>query len=173
MFITISAIILSLLTFWLIPYENDINTLEVWSLIFYYILGTLAFVFIASLVVMMTLNFNHIVFPIIIVVLFGIGITLLSQILGLVIDSLDMFTKIPEALLPVVKNIPYLIPCYSGISFASGFGVNMGDAENPTTFSSQMRDLILHFSLGVVSLVLFSFLATLGGLISFKKKEIK
>ena len=172
-FISISALILSLLTFWLIPYGNNIDTLEVWSIIFYYILGTLAFIFIASLVVMMTLNFNHIVFPIIIVVLFGIGITLLSQILGLVINSLEMFTKIPEVLLPIVKNIPYLIPCYSGISFSSGFGIDMGDFENPTSFSSQMRDLILHFSLGAVSLVVFSFLATLGGLISFKKKEIK
>ena len=172
-FITLSALILSPLTFWLIPYQNNIDTLEIWSLVFYYILGTLAFIFIASLVVMMTLNFNHVVFPIIIVVLFGIGITLLSQILGLVLDSIELFTKVPEILLPIIKNVPYLIPCYSGISFSSGFGIDMGTMESPTSFNSQMRDLILHFSLGVVSLVLFSFLATLGGILSFKRKEIK
>lgn len=155
-FITLSSLIISPLTFWLVPYSSELNGDEIRSIIFYYILGTLSFVFIASLVVMLTLNFNHVVFPIIIIVLFGIGIMLLTQIIALIpFEMLDQNKNIPSFLIPVIKELPYFIPIYTGNSFAFG----------------QIK--VLDFIFGIISLVIFTALADIGGAISFKNKEIK
>ncbi len=168
--ITINAIVISLLTFWLIPYGSDLNYIEIRSLIFYYILGTLSFVFISSLIVMMTLNFNHIVFPILLIVLFGIGIMLLTQIINaLDVEALlEMTNKIPKQLIPVIKNALYFIPINAGNSFA--FSSSVINAEGKVESEGIT---ILAFIIGTVSLIVFTFLATLGGAISFKNKELK
>ena len=169
-FITISALIITPLTFLLVPYEVEMTGAEIRSIIFYYILGTFVFVFMASLVTMITLNLNHIVFPIVIVVLFGIGITVLTQLIATI--PFDMFDKItiptnipngfpiplPDKIViptPFVKYLPCLIPVYSGNLFSSG---HIG---------------VLEFVLGLISLILFSIIFTLTGVFSFKSKEIK
>ena len=119
---------------------------------------------------MMTLNFNHIVFPILLIVLFGIGIMLLTQIINLadVGALLETTNKIPKQLIPIIKNSLYFIP----INSANGFAFNSSViAEDGSVVSEGIS--VVAFVIGLISLIVFTFLATLGGVISFKNKELK